>query len=735
MVYCRSKHRSDKDRKKDEHRSSSKHKDKSHHKSSESTDKKEKKPEEKPIEEESKAEEKVITDEAVAKVENIIKQALAAKVVEAPPAIEETELSPKLSPTLSPQVSSTVTIKTPEDKNKEENTDPVVWQGGIDMPDVANFSVKAKGVSGTTDYLTIDLKESLKIVGRIAPPTVWEYIVQIKESPTKEVLLVRLQPTSDDETIDYDSFYAYLHNRNRLGVVGNNSKMVKDCYLMPLADKDEIPSCLLPLEGPGLEKDRPNLLLALIVRTRRKRPGDEKVQKPNYNPKPKDVEDYDPAMAGTLDIGSPDDEEEEIYDPEKAFPDETIAGPKKKKIRVEIVDSKRKKVKVNPVDAEFSGDDESPTSTPLNRDDGPITSTGGGFTEQLAKLTKEIEKQKSEIATIKKSGKDDADDDRPSSNIPGFQGLPTGIASILFGDGSGGEAGTSKDPRNKDAQSSLGKMSDAELLAKAAAQTTNSATPPVMPPPQQPQFSYQPAPGFHPGPHGPHIPPGPPPGPPPMQYPPQDHQFPPPQPVWGHDNFRGPPPQNRGPWMEGYEPQQRWNEGQYRDHDFRRDPPHHRGEWNREYNNARSWNQSRSYHDVDYRNRDRDRRGDRRDGGRRRYDKRDDRRRGDRYDDRDRYDRERDRHDRDRGYRDSGRHGHRSRSKSKSRSRSRSPTPKRDPPKPEAEKSKWKPVTNVATDPDARSISPEELGPLPKKGEASKNLVKDAEAISPASQE
>ena len=50
--------------------------------------------------------------------------------------------------------------------------------------------------------------------------------------------------------------------------------MVKDCYILPLSSKDSLNDSLLPLDGPGLEDIRPNMLLALVVRTRRKRPGD-----------------------------------------------------------------------------------------------------------------------------------------------------------------------------------------------------------------------------------------------------------------------------------------------------------------------------------------------------------------------------------------------------------------------------------------------------------------------------
>ena len=50
-------------------------------------------------------------------------------------------------------------------------------------------------------------------------------------------------------------------------MASNVSKMVKDCYVVPLGAGDELDPCLLPLEGPGLEKDsKKNLLLGLIVR-------------------------------------------------------------------------------------------------------------------------------------------------------------------------------------------------------------------------------------------------------------------------------------------------------------------------------------------------------------------------------------------------------------------------------------------------------------------------------------
>ena len=294
------------------------------------------------------------------------------------PALRETKMKEE-SEEVS-EVTSTVTIKTPEESLT--STNPVVWSGQINMPDVANFSVTAHQVSGTTDYLTYDLKETLKIVGRIPPKTVWDYVKQVSES--KEILLINLLPKTKDEQMNYSSFFKYLNKRDRFGVIGNNGKMVKDCYIIALPKTEAIHPCLLPLDGPGLDEDRNDVLLALIVRSKRKRSHvgtpvsssskrskkspvtlddddikdmlDESEMKSNaYIPTPVSDQDkpYDPALAGGLvdmhsSSTSPDDNE--VYDPESAF------EPKKKKKLPSSYDPEDN-------DPQFS-DDESPSPPP-----------------------------------------------------------------------------------------------------------------------------------------------------------------------------------------------------------------------------------------------------------------------------------------------------------------------------------------------------------------------------------
>lgn len=470
------------------------------------------------------------------------------------------------------EVSSTVQIKTPESIGDTSKSDPIVWKGDVDMPDVARFSVSAHGVSGTTDYLTVDLSSSLKIVGRIAPATVWEYLAQVAEVNTKEILVLQLKPSTSDEKDKYNAFYEYLTKRSRFGVVGNASKMVKDCYIFPLSSGDEIHPCLTPMDGPGLDEDRSDMLLALIVRSRRKRPADYERKYQEYvkakakakegGKKPSqaaeaDIDDYDPSQAGQG-LGEEEDEE---YNPEKVAFDQE---PPAKKAKAEVV-----------------GTADNPTFSPPPDDldpipglDGkiaPITSgEGGGFTEQLAKLTKEIEKQKAEIASLASTEDATSAAKAGPEAVKGFQGLPSGIASILFGntDNSNSEATKSS--------SGLSAMSDADILAKVQEMEGGSGASKTTPPDVPPMFPPQ-RPPMYPGSLG--MPPFPPSGPGGQFGGPStsSSSWPGPAP-WAE---RGAPPLPRGPWQENQRHDRRdWNQrgpgGHWRDGHGRDRDRHHR---------------------------------------------------------------------------------------------------------------------------------------------------------------
>ncbi|XP_076020173.1 PHD finger protein 3 [Genypterus blacodes] len=146
-----------------------------------------------------------------------------------------------------------------------------LWRGFLNMPCVAKLVTRAFPVSGILDNLTEDLPDSVQVGGRISPQTVWDYLEKIRATGTKEVCLIRFAPETEEDEISYTLLYAYFSSRKRFGVVSNNLKQVKDMYLIPLSATEKVPHQLVPFDGPGLENNRANLLLGLIIRQRPKR--------------------------------------------------------------------------------------------------------------------------------------------------------------------------------------------------------------------------------------------------------------------------------------------------------------------------------------------------------------------------------------------------------------------------------------------------------------------------------
>nr|XP_061802980.1 death-inducer obliterator 1-like [Nerophis lumbriciformis] len=149
----------------------------------------------------------------------------------------------------------------------------ILWKGFLSMFTVSKFVTKAYLVSGSAEILKSELPDTLEIGGRIMPQTVWDYIAKLKTNITKELCVIRFHPSSEEEEVAYVSLFSYFSSRGRFGVVSNHSRSIKDVYLVPLSAKESIPSILQPLEGPGFEKNRPNLLLGLAIIQKTKRPG------------------------------------------------------------------------------------------------------------------------------------------------------------------------------------------------------------------------------------------------------------------------------------------------------------------------------------------------------------------------------------------------------------------------------------------------------------------------------
>ncbi|XP_077292288.1 protein partner of snf isoform X2 [Arctopsyche grandis] len=160
---------------------------------------------------------------------------------------------------------------TESDQEPSSTMDSMVWNGTINMVDVARFSVSAQEVSGQSEDIIQELESEFDVVGRISPDTVWDYISKMKKQGYNDILILRFSSTSDEEKIQYMALYNYLSSRSRLGVIRVRNGGIKDFYILPLASHLPLPPVLLPVQGPGFEEMRPHLLLGIIVKQRRKR--------------------------------------------------------------------------------------------------------------------------------------------------------------------------------------------------------------------------------------------------------------------------------------------------------------------------------------------------------------------------------------------------------------------------------------------------------------------------------
>ena len=212
-------------------------------------------------------------------------------------------------------------------------------------------------------------------------------------------------------------------------MVGNcNNKMVKDCYILPLRATQPVPEGLLPMSGQGLPLTRPDLLLTIIVRTKRTRAGE--VQPPP-------VQWKGPVSSGLPAVSRP------LH---SALPPVLQAAPI------------------------TAGDGSSPyspagSSPEIISDSGAAAESADGFSEQLARLQREVAAKRAELAKREEQQQQQA---RPEPFTPNFQ-------PHSFPPRAGGEPGHGG--------STLSRMSADDLLAAAAAMEQQSPSKQSLPPP------------------------------------------------------------------------------------------------------------------------------------------------------------------------------------------------------------------------------------------------------------
>ncbi|KAI8497391.1 Death-inducer obliterator 1 [Branchiostoma belcheri] len=205
------------------------------------------------------------TDEQPAKKVKVAKTVIEASSTTKP---DESSTGESPGPTVDTTTGSSPDSAMPSQSELSASKEPSVWKGFIKMEQLTKFVTHAYPVSGSMEDIQEDLPDTIMISGRISHSHIWEYLDKIKSSGNKEISIIRFQPAVDEEKVGYIMLYSYFHSRQRFGVVGNNSRQVKDMYLIPLPSHEEVPYQLKPFDGPGLEEPRPHMLLGLIIRNR-----------------------------------------------------------------------------------------------------------------------------------------------------------------------------------------------------------------------------------------------------------------------------------------------------------------------------------------------------------------------------------------------------------------------------------------------------------------------------------
>ncbi|KAG1324208.1 hypothetical protein G6F62_009228 [Rhizopus arrhizus] len=163
-----------------------------------------------------------------------------------------------------------------EKEEKEDETQevklPSVWQGRVNMPQVAEFEACARQIGGrqlNEEEWAEVLSPTMWIEGRIPADRVTNYITQTQYSSSREIILIQVEARSRQTQVTLNEEQAqtlldYLETRQRYAVVGHNKTKIKDFYLIPLKRMQQIPDCLYVVRVEETKRDC-DLFLGVLV--------------------------------------------------------------------------------------------------------------------------------------------------------------------------------------------------------------------------------------------------------------------------------------------------------------------------------------------------------------------------------------------------------------------------------------------------------------------------------------
>lgn len=176
------------------------------------------------------------------------------------------------------------------EQDEEEGEIPSIWQGKVNMPQVAEFEACARQVGGrqlNAEEWKEVLSPTMWIEGRIPSDRVTNYITQTQYSSSREIVLIQVEAQNRQAEPSLNEGQAqtllnYLQTRQRYAVVGHNKTKIKDFYLIPLQKVQQIPDWLYVVRVEETKRDA-DLFLGVLVLQRTKQQQQQQQQPVSFH--------------------------------------------------------------------------------------------------------------------------------------------------------------------------------------------------------------------------------------------------------------------------------------------------------------------------------------------------------------------------------------------------------------------------------------------------------------------
>lgn len=150
----------------------------------------------------------------------------------------------------------------------------VIWSGVINGNALGRFNARAKYAAGATPdalHLTWQslIPRELLISGRIDPAKANEYLCGLQYSTTSDVIVVTVtQPDNGNlqDALEFDRVFKYFKDRKRYGVITQQAEpAIKDIYLIPLDQGDDLPEMLKLLEEKTIGDEHGRIVERMLM--------------------------------------------------------------------------------------------------------------------------------------------------------------------------------------------------------------------------------------------------------------------------------------------------------------------------------------------------------------------------------------------------------------------------------------------------------------------------------------